>query len=381
MKPPSPYCLFRLGISSAVLGTLVMPQACPAAAISWNGSSIGGTWGTTKTNWNTEEVEPWSEGSGPSNRATFDTAGLTLNVNAATTNGITFTQPATLSGGTLTLAGAAPTIEGSGIIRSVVAGNGGFTKTASGALTLSGANTCSGGSALGATTGTLTVSNPNTAGGKAVVLNLSTTAPTTTGSLSGSIATPTSGSNTATIHNGGQLLTVNQTRADTYAGVIAGAGGLTLGASSTNALTLSGINTYDGNTVIAGAKLRVSGSIANSAVSVTSGTLASGVAGTLGKSVTLQSGAILAPGDSATTGTATVTNATTFQNDSIFSWDVDSAGTSYDKLISASLVDGDSSGGAVFQIVASEALISNAFWNTTPVLALHHPASELPLML
>ena len=126
------------------------------------------------------------------------------------------------------------------------------TLTGTGTQTFSGANSYSGGtivnagtltgsgtSPLGATTGTLQVNNPNVGAGTAVVLNLSTTAATTTGSLSGTIATPSSGTNTATINNGGQLFTVNQTAAGTYAGVIAGTGGFTLGTLSTNTLILS----------------------------------------------------------------------------------------------------------------------------------------------
>ena len=71
------------------------------------------------------------------------------------------------------------------------------------------------GGTLGATTGSLQVNNPNTGAGTAVVLNLLPGASTTTGSLSGTIATPSSGTNTATINNGGagQNFTVNQTTA------------------------------------------------------------------------------------------------------------------------------------------------------------------------
>ena len=50
----------------------------------------------------------------------------------------------------------------------------------------------------GTTTGSLPVNNPNTGPGTNVVLNLSTTSPTTKGTLSGAIATPSSGVNTAT---------------------------------------------------------------------------------------------------------------------------------------------------------------------------------------
>ena len=140
---------------------------------------------------------------------------------------------------------------------------GELTKYGSGTLTLDGANTYDGGttvnggtltvapgSSLGATTGTLSVNNTNTGAGADVVLNLSTTAPTTTGSLSGTIAAPSSGTNTATINNGGELFTVNQTADGEYDGVIAGTGGFTLGNLSTGTLTLTGTNTYSGDTTI-----------------------------------------------------------------------------------------------------------------------------------
>ena len=152
-------------------------------------------------------------------------------------------------------------LSSSPVISNDILGTGIVTQNGTGTLTFTGANHYTGGTilnaggltvgsggTLGATTGSLSVNNTNSAAGTNVVLNLSTTLPTTTGSLSGTIATPSSGTNTATINNGGQLLTVNQTVDGTYAGVIAGVGGFTLGNLSTAALTLTGHNTYSGNT-------------------------------------------------------------------------------------------------------------------------------------
>jgi autotransporter-associated beta strand protein len=145
--------------------------------------------------------------------------------------------------------------------------DGGLTKNGTGTLTVSGANTYTGGTTvnagtltvgtggtLGATTGALAVNNPNTGAGTAVILNLATAVDTTVGSLSGTKATPSSGTNTSTINNGGsgRNFTVNQTTAGTFDGVIAGAGNFTLGSSSTNVLTLTGANTYTGITTISG---------------------------------------------------------------------------------------------------------------------------------
>jgi fibronectin-binding autotransporter adhesin len=165
-------------------------------------------------------------------------------------------------------------------------------KNGTGTQTLSGANTYEGGTTLnqgtitvgtggtlGATTGALAVNNNNTtAAGTNTVLNLSTAADTTVGSLSGTISTPTGGTNTATINNGGagRNFTVNQTADATYAGVIAGDGAFTLGSLSNKTLTLSGANTYTGATTINGGtlKLNATGTINNtSGVSLgTSGT-------------------------------------------------------------------------------------------------------------
>ena len=239
----------------------------------------------------------------------------------------------------------------------VIAGSGGFTlgRLSSAVLTLGGVNTYQGGTTveggtltgtgtapLGATTGPLTVNNPNNGGpGTAVILNLSSTAATTTGSLSGTIATPASGTNTATINNGGQLLTVNQTSAGTYGGVIAGAGGLTLGSLSTNTLTLSGVNAYTGATVVNAGKLSVSSTgtinassgisvgaasfIYSSATALTKGVTFTSTGGTLGgtgsivPAVTVTSGNTLSPGNSA--GVLNFGSGLTLAAGSIFNWE------------------------------------------------------------
>ncbi len=188
-------------------------------------------------------------------------------------SGSFFAIDTTNAGGSLTYAG---NITNSGL---------GLVKLGTGTLILSGANSYTGGttvnagtltaqgvSGLGAATGPLAVNNPNTGPGTATVLNLSTTAATTTGSLSSTIATPSSGTNSVTINmGGGQTFTVNQTTAGAYSGVIAGNGSFQLGGSSTSTLTLSGANTYSGATTISGGTLQyaITASMsASSAVSV-----------------------------------------------------------------------------------------------------------------
>jgi fibronectin-binding autotransporter adhesin len=145
-------------------------------------------------------------------------------------------------------------------------------------------------------------------------------------------------------------------------------GGLTKSGAGT--LTLANSNLYTGATSVMAGKLVVtgSGSLANTDVSVTGSDtiLASGSANTVGKSLSVGNGAILAAGDAGAAGTATVTNATTFNNGSIFSWDVNAAGTGYDKLVSGTgLVDGGTEGGAVFRVVLADTAFADSFWDTT----------------
>jgi len=78
------------------------------------------------------------------------------------------------------------------------------------------------------------------------------------------------------LDNGGHLLTINGQNGNAgekFNGAISGTGGLTL--SSNAAVTLSGTNTYTGNTIVNGGKLVINtnGSIANSlGIALASGT-------------------------------------------------------------------------------------------------------------
>ncbi|MFZ3203759.1 MAG: DUF4347 domain-containing protein, partial [Pseudomonas sp.] len=165
---------------------------------------------------------------------------LTLDMDAA--SGMSLTS------GTITL-GAATTqtfTNGTGdtaTFSGVIAGSGAFTKAGAGALSLSATNTYSGATTVSA--GTLTVS-----GGDAISSNSSVTVAggatlalsnnETIGNLSGAGAV-TLGSNT---------LISSITADTTFSGGISGTGGLSVSQSgaATFALTLSGTNTYTGNT-------------------------------------------------------------------------------------------------------------------------------------
>ncbi len=136
------------------------------------------------------------------------------------------------------------------------------------------------------------------------------------------------------INNGGNLLTIDQHAATAFAGVISGAGGLTLDAASTNTLTLSGVNTYTGPTTVNAATLSfdaintgVSAVTANNA-----GTKVAG-SGTIPGTLTMNTGTILAPGAAggAGTGTLTVNGAITLNGTS--KYEITMIGGNIDKIV------------------------------------------------
>ncbi len=111
------------------------------------------------------------------------------------------------------------------------------------------------GAALG--TGPLRINNTNTSDpGTDVLLTLAEGNNLTVGSLGGTIDTPASGENSATIvTRSGRALIVNQTADDTFEGGISGDGGLTLGSESTHTLVLAGMNSYSGDTTVSAGTL------------------------------------------------------------------------------------------------------------------------------
>ena len=107
-----------------------------------------------------------------------------------------------------------------------------------------------------------------------------------------------------------QLITGLNNLSTVVSGVIAdgGAAGGTGGSLikvGTGTLTVSGANTYTGNTAVNGGTLLVNGTLGSGAVNVSSGAMLGGT-GTIGGPVTIQDGGILSPGVSPTPGTLTV---------------------------------------------------------------------------
>ena len=155
-------------------------------------------------------------------------------------------------------------------------GTGGFIKTGNGKLTIAANSTYTGG-AVGTTisAGTLQVGDGGTAG------TLGTS---------------------AVINNG--ILAFNRTDALTFANNVSGPGALEQNGTGTT--TLSGTNTYAGNTTINAGTLRVASSLTSPVVTVNStGTL--GGTGALAGAVTVNNGGRLAPSDAAGTAPATLT--------------------------------------------------------------------------
>ena len=199
-----------------------------------------------------------------------------------------------------------------------ITGPGGFEKTGVATLTLAstsisyegpttvseGTMTVNSTSSLGDTSA-LIVQNLNTGAGTAVTLNLNKV-DQTVGSLSGSIATPLSGVNTATLNLLGtnNTLTIKQTVDGTFQGVITGAATakLHLHDDSNAALTLTGANTFGGGVTIDGGTLLVSnttgsGTGTGNVIVNAGGTL--GGTGVIAGTVFVNNGGALAPGASA----------------------------------------------------------------------------------
>ncbi len=172
-------------------------------------------------------------------------------------------------------------------ISTALGGAGRLNKTGAGKLTLSGANTYAGGTAVQA--GTLAAGASQVLGAGAVDVSAGAAL-----ELNGFGQSVTALSGAGEVRLGSAALAVGAGNSTTvFSGAVSGTGGLLKQGSG--ALTLSGVSTYTGTTQIYAGSLVVDGSIANSSVIVGNGARLGG-SGTVG-ATTVASGGIVAPGN------------------------------------------------------------------------------------
>ena len=178
----------------------------------------------------------------------------TLNLSGNLSNAafaVTFTNA-----GTITLNGA------------LGGGSGGLVKLGAGTLQLGGANTYTNTTTL--TGGTIQFIASGSASATAVTVNAGTTF-----DLNGFNESILSLAGAGSVTLGGGTLTVNNTAAATYSGVLSGSGGLVKAGAAT--FTLSGVNTYNGGTTINAGAISIALDTAlgntNSALTLNGGTL------------------------------------------------------------------------------------------------------------
>jgi fibronectin-binding autotransporter adhesin len=190
------------------------------------------------------------------NNLGYSTGTLTFSNGAALQTGVSITsgRAVTLNagGGTIDTDGSNSTLSGN------IGGIGALKKVGVGTLTLSGVNTFAGGTDIEG--GILRAGDSNTLPTSHTVTLTDTAGAAldlngfgqSIGSLSGG-----GGSGGSVLLGGGTLSTGSDGTSTTYAGVISGTGG-SLVKTGTGTFTLSGVNTYTGNTTINGGTLSIS---------------------------------------------------------------------------------------------------------------------------
>ena len=215
------------------------------------------------------------------------------------TGGVTLsaTRTVTIAAGNLTVGG------------NIAATGSGLTKEGSGTLVLSGSNAYTGLTTINA--GTLrisggnaisdssTVNLANTAGVGFEVNSSETIASLQGGGTSGGVVTVASG----------QTLSVAESGSQTFSGVIAGAGGMTLNGSGT--MSLAGANTYTGGTTITAGTLSIgaggaTGSLSSSSAIVNNGVLVFNRSNTITQGTDFSSSAISGTGSLVKNGSNTL---------------------------------------------------------------------------
>ncbi len=319
---------------------------------------------------------------------TFNNGGFALNGNALTvTSAITNSIGNNSLNGSLTLGGAVRmqsdsgtlsvsggisggsqnlAVGGSGntTVNSVISGTGSLTKDGSGLLQLSGAsaNTYSGSTIVNAGTLSLAKTSGNAISGNVTVsdgtgsdivqlsaanqisdssaVTISSSGVLDLNGFSETVASISSGSSASQISLGSATLTVGDASSSTFAGTVSGSGGVVKQGAGT--LTLSGANSYSGNTTISAGTLALGtgGSISSSpTITIANGTTfdvsaisysvgasqtlarnSTSGSGSVNGSITLSSGAgvsLQANGTGATVGSLSVTGNLTLNGNTI----------------------------------------------------------------
>ncbi|MBU6182963.1 MAG: autotransporter-associated beta strand repeat-containing protein, partial [Verrucomicrobia bacterium] len=307
----------------------------PTTYLYWDAGEAGlggaGTWNTTNTVWNTNSsgvagAGPYAWGT-TSGTDFYAGAGLTANftgtAGTVTVSGTVqahagmefHTTGYTLSSGTINLAGSsAATNEitvstGTATISSVLTGSNGFQKYGTGTLTLSGANTYSGGTTMDSSSGTININNATAIGtGALTISGASTTIDNTSGgaitlsnnnniALSGGSLTFT-GTNDLSFGTGVVTLSGATSRTMTVNG-----GSLTVGSIDANATNRALVKAGSGTLLISGS----AGANFQAGTTISGGTLTIGHQSALGTgAITIGSGTLTT--SSSFTGASAVTN-------------------------------------------------------------------------
>lgn len=194
---------------------------------------------------------------------------------------------------------------------------------------------------------TLTVASGETVasaslGGSGAIANSGTISALSVSGVSNTL-TLASGSSTGDISNTGALA-ISTSSNITYSNAISGTGTITK--TGSGRLELSGTNTYSGATTVSAGELKVNGSAASSAVTVSSGATISGT-GTVG-ALTIQSGGTLAAGNSV--GTLNVSGDLILSSGSTTNFEFDRS--AIDKIIASGNIS--ISGTANFQLLDTD---------------------------
>lgn len=237
---------------------------------------------------------------------------------------LTFNTPITLgTGGGMFNTGTYQTT-----VSSLIGGSGALTKIGTGTLTLSGANTYTGGTFVHA--GTLKLGHATALGGGGLTL-----ADAATLDLGGFDLGLDELSGASTLElSSGTTLTVGSGNSDTtFGGTLSGTGGLKK--TGTGHLNLTGTLTYTGDTTAAGGKLSVNVPLASDLVTIHD-TATLGGTGTISGDLVAESGATVAPGNSI--GTLTVSGDYTWNAGATLAFELGAGGTSDRLAIGGALV-------------------------------------------